>query len=442
MRKALLLFLVMLPGIMLTAQSNPASSPSVRPPTPAAGAAHTDFSPERLARIDRALQRYVDESRIAGAVALVLRDGQPVYERAIGWGDKEAGRRMTTDTIFRIASQTKAITSVAILSLVEEGKIGVTDPVSRFIPGFAKTTVAVRSAAGVEFVPARRPITIRDLLTHTAGISYGTDSEVADLYAAKGLGPAAGNGWYTADKNEPICDTMERLATLPFVAQPGEAWVYGYNTDILGCVVERASNVPLDEFIRTRITDPLGMKDTRFFLPANERDRLAAVYASGNDGAIMRAPDGAKGQGTYVDGPRRSFAGGAGLLSTARDYARFLEMIRNNGALGSVRILAPRTVALMTTNQVGSLHSAAGLGFGLGFETTDRFGANGMDSVGAYGWGGAYGTVYRVDPEARMVIVLMVQLMPNRSDIRTTFPTLVYQALLEAPVGGAEPAHR
>jgi CubicO group peptidase (beta-lactamase class C family) len=436
MRKAVVpLALLMLAGSILSAQSTPASQSSGRPPLPLstrlANAAEPVFSPERLARIDRALQQYVDDNRIAGAVALVLRDGQPVYERAVGWSDKEAGRRMAIDTVFRIASQTKAITSVAILSLVEEGKIGLNDPVSRFIAPFAKTTVVVRNETGVAFVPAKRPIVIRDLLTHTAGISYGTESNVAALYEAKALGPAAGNGWYTADKNEPICETMERLATLPFVAQPGEAWVYGYNTDILGCIVERASGLSLDEFIRTRITDPLGMKDTRFFLPASERNRLSAVYSSGSDGRITRAPEGSKGQGTYIDGPRRSFAGGAGLLSTASDYARFLEMIRNGGALGAVRILAPRTVELMTTNQVGSLHSATGLGFGFGFETTDRFGANGMDSLGAFGWGGAYGTVYRVDPQARLVIVLMIQLMPNRTDIRTAFPTLVYQALME-----------
>jgi CubicO group peptidase (beta-lactamase class C family) len=399
---------------------------------PVAGSA---LSTERLARLDKVLQQYVDENRLAGVVALVLRDGQPVYERAVGWSDKEAGRKMTADTIFRIASQTKAITSVAILSLVEEGKIGIGDPVSRYIPGFAKTTVAVQKEGGgpgdIDVVPAKRPITIRDLLTHTAGISYGTDRDVASLYEPKGLGPAAGNGWYTADKTEPICDTMERLASLPFVAQPGEAWVYGYNTDVLGCVVERASGTPLDAFIRTRITAPLGMKDTQFFLPANQRERLAAVYSSGSDGKIVRAPEGPKGQGHYVEGPRRSFAGGAGLLSTARDYARFLEMIRNGGALGGVRILSPRTVRLMTTNQVGTLHSATGLGFGFGFETTDRYGANGLDSQGAFGWSGAYSTTYRVDPDARLVIVFMVQMLPNTTDSRTKFPTMVQQALVE-----------
>ena len=405
--------------------SQSAARPRAAAPSPA-------FAAGRLARVDRLLQQYVDNDQIAGAVALVLRDGKVAYERAVGWSDKEAKRRMVPDTIFRIASQTKALTSVAVLSLVEEGRIGITDPVSRFIPAYAKTTVAIRKEGGEpEIVPARRAITVRDLLTHTAGISYGTEPHVRALYEGKGLGPAAGNGWYLADKDEAICDTMERLATLPFVAQPGESWVYGYNTDILGCVVERASGIPLDEFIRTRITAPLGMKDTRFFLPAAERDRLAAVYASGPDGKAVRASEGGRGQGMYADGPRRSFSGGAGLLSTARDYARFLEMIRNGGSLGQVRILAPRTVRLMTTNQVGTLHSSTGLGFGLGLETTDRYGANGMDAPGAFGWGGAYGSNYRVDPESRITMVLMIQLMPNTTDIARKFPTLVYQALID-----------
>ena len=197
---------------------------------------------------------------MAGAVALVLQDGQPAYERAIGWRDQPGGTAMTADTLFRIASQTKAITSVAILMLVEEGRIGLTDPVSRFIPAYAKTTVATRKpGGGIDIVPATRAITITDLLTHTAGIPYGTGEDVAKLYEAKGLGPAAGYGWYTADKDEPVCETMERLASLPFAAQPGEAWVYGYNTDILGCIVERASGESLDRFFQARIFDPLSM---------------------------------------------------------------------------------------------------------------------------------------------------------------------------------------
>ncbi len=385
--------------------------------------------PKRLTQIDQLLERYTAQNQVPGSVALVLENGKPVYQRAFGWADKEAGRKMVPDTLFRIASQSKAITSAAVLILIEEGKIGIDEPVSHFIPTFAKTTVAVRDEFGVKMVPAKGPITIRHLLTHTAGISYGTDPQVRDQYAAKGLGPAAGFGWYTADKDEPICESMSRLGTLPFVAQPGEAFVYGYNTDILGCVVEKASGKPLDEFIRARITGPLGLKDTRFFVPPAERDRLAAVYMSGADGLAVRAPDGAKGQGHYVDGPRKSFAGGAGLTSTARDYARFLEMIRNGGTLDGVRILGPRAVALMTTNQSGTLHSTAGLGFGFGFQTVDRYGASGMAGTGAFGWGGAYGTSYQVDPESGLVVVLMIQLMPNSTDIQPKFNTAVYQAL-------------
>lgn len=395
--------------------------------------AHADASPriapERLARLDTALQRYVEEDRIAGAVALVLRNGQPVYERALGWSDKEAGRRMSADTVFRIASQTKAITSAAILILAEEGKLTLTEPVSRTIPAFAKTTVASAQGAGGAPIAARRPITLHDLLTHTAGISYGTDDAIKAAYREQGLGPAAGFGWYTADKDEPVCTTMERLATLPFAAQPGEAWVYGYNTDILGCVVERAAGMPLDAFIRSRITGPLGMKDTVFFLPPAQRERLAAVYGSGKDGRIERAPEGSRGQGHYIEGPRRNFAGGAGLLSTARDYARFLEMIRRGGALDGVRILSPRSVRLMRSNQSGALYPQSGLGFGYGFEVTERFGAHGLDGEGAFGWSGAYGTMYRVDPESGLVLVLMLQLLPNHTDIQSVFSTVTYQAL-------------
>jgi CubicO group peptidase (beta-lactamase class C family) len=304
--------------------------------------------------------------------------------------------------------------------------------VSKFIPEFDRTTVAVRTDTGRAIVAAHRRITIRDLLTHTACISYGTDSLVAPLYAAAGLGPAAGWGWYTGDKNEPVCLTMQRLASLPFVAQPWERFVYGYNTDILGCVVERVAGASLDAVIRTRITGPLGMKDTYFFLPPDKRTRLTAVYANGSDMKAMRAPDGPRGQGDYVDGPRRSFSGGAGLLSTARDYARFLQMLLNGGTLDGVRILGPKTVALMSTNQTGTLYSQTGQGFGLGFSLVERPGADGrVESVGTFGWGGAYGSNYNVDPKEHLVLVFMIQQLPNRTDVAAKFPVLVYQALVE-----------
>ncbi|MEZ4702791.1 MAG: serine hydrolase domain-containing protein [Rhodothermales bacterium] len=385
----------------------------------------------RLARVDSVLERYVRENRVAGAVGLVLRDGEVVYERAVGWADREAKRPMTTETVFRIASQTKAITSAALLMLVEEGRINLNEPVSRWMPTFAKTTVAVPSDTGVVMVPARRPILVRDLLTHTAGISYGRDAALAERYLEQGLGYGEAYGWYFAHLEEPACERLDRLGSLPFTAQPGERFVYGYNTDILGCIVERESGQSLDAFIAERITRPLGMRSTWFFMPPDQRSRLAAVYTPAADGTMERAPDGPLGQGDYVDGPRVSFAGGAGLLSTARDYARFLEMIRHAGTLDGVHYLAPHTVALMTSNQVGDLHNENGLGFGLGFETTDRAGANDFASVGSFGWSGAYGSVYEVDPHERLVLVLMIQVVPYvGSGIRESFKAAVYQSLV------------
>jgi CubicO group peptidase (beta-lactamase class C family) len=429
-------------ALALAAVASPLAAQPARAP---AARASNGFSPERLARVDRFLQQSVDSNRIGGAVALVLRDGQVAYQKSVGWVDREARRPMTPDAIFRIASQSKAITSTAVLMLVEEGKIALGDTVSRFIPEFAHTTVASRADSGRTVGPAKRQITIFDLLTHTAGISYGTERWIADQYAAKGLGPAAGNGWYTADKTEPVCETMSRLATLPFVTQPGEAFVYGYNTDILGCVVERASGLSLDDFIRTRITGPLGMTDTYFFVPPAKASRLVTLYMNDSTGRTVRAPEGSRGQGHYVQGPRRSYSGGAGIVSTARDYARFLQMVLNRGEIDGVRILSPRSVDLMTSNQIPAIYGNNGKGFGLGFETVERVGANGYYSVGSFGWGGAYGSNYEVDPAERMVVVFMTNQMPNRSDVAAKFPTLVYQALTDvAPRAGwsARPAVR
>jgi CubicO group peptidase (beta-lactamase class C family) len=391
------------------------------------------LSSDRLARIEHYLQRQVDDGNLAGAVVLVARHGHVAYVTAVGMADREARRPMSMDAIFRIASQSKAVTSVAIMMLVEEGAIALSDPVSRFIPAYAHTTVAVPGDTGLAIVPARRAITIRDLLTHTAGISYGTEEFVAERYRAAGLGPAAGYGWYFADKAEPICTSMERLAALPFVAQPGERWVYGYNTDILGCVVERASGMPFDRFLATRIFDPLDMRDTRFFLPAEQRRRLTAVYAAQPGGGIARAAEGARGQGTYVDGPRASFSGGAGLLSTAGDYGRFLQMLLNGGQLEGARLLGPMTVRLMTVNQSDTLYDGPDHGFGLGFEILERDGGDGtIGSAGAFSWGGAYHSSYFVDPEQELVAVLLTQHLPAAVNVTGRFKTLVYQAVIEA----------
>jgi CubicO group peptidase (beta-lactamase class C family) len=401
------------------------------PPTGAQAQREAGFDPARLARLDSLFQRYAAEGRIGGAVGLVLRDGATVWQGAAGWADREAGRPMTPDAIFRIASQTKAVTSVAVMILVEEGRLGLNDPVARYLPSFARSMVAEAADSGRVPVAAARPVTIRHLLTHTAGLSYGREPRVAERYAAAGLGPAAGNGWYLADKDEPVCATMDRLGALPLVAQPGERFVYGYATDVLGCVVERASGLPFDRFVRERISGPLGMRDTEFFLRPDQRGRLAAVYAVGGDGTVRRAEPGPRGQGDYEEGPRRNFSGGAGLLSTARDYARFLEMLRRRGELDGVRVLSPRSVELMTTGQIGTRFDPEGAGFGLGFRVVEQAGAGGgFASVGAFGWGGAYNTTYLVDPAQGLVLVFMAQHLPaGNLDLADRFATLVYAAL-------------
>jgi CubicO group peptidase (beta-lactamase class C family) len=394
------------------------------------------FSAARLSRLTAYLQAEVDSGRTAGVVAMIVRNGRVVYEQAVGMADREARRAMTPRTLFRIASQTKAVTSVAAMMLVEEGKLGLNDPVSRYIPAYSRTTVAtVVDSAGMKIarvVPARRQITIRDLLTHLTGVSYGTDSLVRERYAAAELGPNAGAGWYFTDKREPVCVSMERLATLPFVAQPGERWVYGYSSDILGCVVERASGLAFDKFVRTRITEPLGMADTRFCVPAADRERLAAVYSLGPKG-LERAPEGPRGQGDYVDGPCASFSGGAGLVSTAGDYIRFLTMLAAGGALGGTSILSPTTVSLMTHDHVGDLYGGPESGFGLGFEVfADPPRAGRYGSPGAYGWGGAYFTSYWVDPQQKLAVVMMTQLAPaTGSLLQDRFRALVYQAIVK-----------
>jgi len=390
------------------------------------------FDPLRLARIDEVMQAAVDEGQVAGVVTMVVRHGRVAQAGAYGWADQEAGRPMTTDALFRIASQSKAVTSVAIMTLIEEGRLLLGDPVSRFLPAFASATVALASDSGLVRVPVRRAITIRDLLTQSAGISYGTEPLVAELYRAAGLGPAAGFGWYFADKTEPICDSMDRLGSLPFVAHPGEAFVYGYATDILGCVVERVSGQTLEEYFESAIFRPLGMEDTFFFLPEEDRQRLTAVYAATAGGAIQRAPEGPLGQGAYVEGPRGSFSGGAGLVSTAMDYARFLQMLLNGGTLDGARILGPKTVALMARDHLGPLYGGQGLGFGLGFQVLEDPALAGQyGSPGLYSWGGAYATTYWIDPVEGMVGVFMIQLLPRGDmDLAERFRTLVYQAIV------------
>jgi CubicO group peptidase (beta-lactamase class C family) len=389
------------------------------------------LSTERLERLTAALQQYVDDDKLAGSVTLIARRGKIAYLEAVGERDREARAPMGTDSIFRIASQTKAIVSVGALLLAEEGKLLLTDPVGKYLPAFLETSVAVptQGADRYEVVKASRPITIRDLLTHTSGFSYGTGIG-GDRWAEAGL-----EGWYFADRNEPIRESVARMAALPAQAQPGERWIYGYNTDILGAVVEQVSGQPLDRFLTERILEPLGMTDTHFYLPRDKRDRLATVY-SATPGGLARAPDagGTTGsQGAYVDGPRKSFSGGAGLLSTATDYARFLQMLLNGGELDGERILSRKTVELMTADHLDTIDFRPGQGFGLGVSVLEDVGARGTPgSLGEFGWGGAYHTTYWVDPREELVVVHLTQLLPaGNVDDQGKVRALIYQAIAD-----------
>ena len=388
------------------------------------------MSTERLERLTTVWEQYVESGALPGAVIRVQRRGRVVYERAFGYRDMEAGDRQETDDIFRIASQTKAIVSAAIMILQEEGKLVIQQPVGLHLPELMETTVAVEDGdGGYTVVPAERPVTIRDLLTHTAGVGYGGGLP-EDRWAEAGI-----QGWYFADREEPIRETVRRMAGLPFQAQPGERFVYGYSTDILGAVVEVASGMPLDAYLRSRIFEPLGMADTHFYLPGSKRDRLTVVYRGSRDGPLERSPEGSgmSGQGLYVDGPRTSFSGGAGLLSTARDYARFLQAMLDGGELDGVRILSPKSVEIMTENHVGDL-LGPGVGFGLGFQVVRDLGARGtMGSLGEFSWGGAYHSTYWGDFTEDLVVTYFTQLLPAPArDDHARLRTLVYQAITES----------
>ena len=394
---------------------------------PRVAPAEAGFAPGRLERLGTILEDYVAGGSLPGAVVMVLRDGAVVYEKAVGRSDAEADSPLATDAIFRIASQTKAVVSVAVLMLQEDGALLITDALGAHLPAFESTTVAVpREDGGYDVVAANRPVTIRDLLTHTAGISYGYGPG-GDRWQEAGI-----TGWYFGHCDEPVRATVDRMAALPFQAQPGERFVYGYATDILGALVEEVSGQTLDDFLRSRLFEPLDMRDTHFYLPPDKVDRLAAVHGHDREGELIRSPEGPgmNTQGEYVTGPRASFSGGAGLLSTARDYARFLQMMLNGGALGGARILSPSTVALMTSNHVGDLMGGAS-GFGLGFQLRLDLGAAGQPgSVGDYGWGGAYHTTYWVDPAERLVVVYFTQLRSFRPvDDHAKLRAVIYGAL-------------
>ena len=386
-------------------------------------------SSERLERLTATLQRYVDNGQLAGGVALVARHGRVVYHEAFGMRDMESREAMQKDAIFRIASQTKALVSVAVMVLQEQGKLLISDDLSKYLPEFEATTVAIeQDKGGYKVEPSRRPITLRDLLTHTAGIDYG--SGIAEDRWAK----ADIQGWYFAHREEAVRETVARMASLPFSAHPGERFVYGYNTDILGAVVERVSGKSIDAFLRKAILDPLGMEDTHFYLPPSKADRLATVYSATERG-LERAPEPGLGigQGHYVKGPRVSFSGGAGLVSTAKDYARFLQMMLNGGTLDGRRVLSRKSVELMTVDHLNGIEFRPGQGFGLGFSVVTDVGARGQPgTMGEFGWGGAYHSTYWVDPREGLVVVYLTQLIPAKDlDEHAKLRALVYQAIAD-----------
>ena len=388
------------------------------------------FSAERLKRLTEIFQAYVADGKLAGSVVLVARRGKIVYLHAFGQRDREANAPMSEDAIFRIASQTKALVSVGVMILQEQGKLLIGDPVGRYLPEFQKTTVAVpKKDGGYDVVEAKQPITIRHLLTHTAGIGYG-EGVARDRWQAASI-----QGWYFADRDEPVGTTVSRMAALPFDAQPGERWVYGYSTDILGALIERVNGESLADFLAKHLFGPLGMQDTQFYLPDSKVGRLAVVYSATPAGKLERAPDPGTGvgQGAYVKGPRKSFSGGAGILSTATDYARFLQMMLNGGEFDGKRILSRKTVELMTVDHLVSKQVEEGVGFGLGFSVVKDLGARGVPgSVGEFGWGGAYHSSYWVDPKKELVVVYFTQLLPARDvDDHGKLRTLIYQAIMD-----------
>lgn len=385
------------------------------------------LSSERLNYLTQIFQDYINDDELSGATILVARKGKIAYFESFGKNDIENNVPMTKGSIFRIASQTKAIVSTGIMMLQERGKLLITDPVGKYMPAFMETKVAVAKDDGpYEIVEADRPITIRDLLTHTSGVSYGYGI-AADLWQEAKI-----QGWYFADRDEPIQATVNRMAELPFESHPRTKFVYGYNTDILGALIEVVSGESLDVFLKKNILDPLGMVDTHFYLPLEKRERLATVYSATENG-LERAPNpgGMVGQGAYVDGPRKSFSGGAGLLSTSMDYARFLQMMLNKGEFDGKRIISRKTVELMTTNHL-PFPRDEGQGFGLGFSTVEDLGLRGeLGSEGEFAWGGAYHSSYWVDPKEEMVVVYFTQLIPAGDiDDHGKLRALIYQAIM------------
>ena len=396
------------------------------------------FSPEKLERLPAILKEAVEQKQIAGGVALVARRGRVIHVSLAGLQDIESKTPMADGTIFRLASMSKPITSVAVMHLIEDGKLKLTDTLSKFVPEFKEMKVAVPSQDGKSFetVKAEREITIHDLLTHSSGITYRIlqKPHVAKLYEEAGVCDGL------AESPVSLAENVRKIARLPLVCQPGSAWEYGLYTDVLGHVVEVVSGQSLEDFMRERIFAPLKMNDTSFNLARDKHSRLVSLYTILDDKSFRKVGDKAVTTGPFVYSgtvPTRAdnkyFSGGAGLVSTAGDYFRFGQMMLNGGELNGVRVLKAETVALMTKNQLGKFrvppdNSLMGYGFGVVSEEGKKD-KNDPASVGTFAWGGAFGTYFWVDPRNELVAVFMVQVFPPDFTLSTEFKKAVYAAM-------------
>ncbi len=400
------------------------------PGLPAAVPGDIGLSAERLARVGRAIQGHVDAGELGGAVALVARRGRVAHFEALGRMDGEAqgGVPMRTDALFGIASMTKPITSTAVMMLYEEDRFQLDDPVSRYVPELAEMEVIVVEDghegpdAPYTTEPAKAQITIRDLLRHTSGFTYDfrNPGPVGRLYREQ-LQP---------DETASLGDFVAMLAELPLARQPGTGYDYSLSTDVLGYLVEVVAEQPFERFLEQRIFEPLGMTDTAFWVPPRKAERMTTLYAAGEDGKVKPAVR------PYFRGyrqPPAASSGGAGLVSTAADYARFLQMLLNGGRANGVRLLSRKSVELMTTGHLGEMRRDfyPGYDFGLGFAVrVDLGGAGSLGSVGEYGWSGIFSTYFFVDPREEMFAVLMTQTSPfDTLDLGSRFKKLVYQAI-------------
>jgi CubicO group peptidase (beta-lactamase class C family) len=384
------------------------------------------MSTERLKRLSAAMRGYIERGEVAGTVTLVARHGRIVQLEAQGFMDLESRTPMRKDTIFRIASMTKPITSVAVMMLMEEGKYLLTDPVSKFIPEFKNPKVLVVNHPGSSrsasmLVPANREITIQDLLTQSAGLPAASSVPLREEWAK-----------FTKDTpaDETIADYCKRLARLPLNNQPGTAWEYGPATTVLGYLVEVVSGQPFDRFLAERIFRPLEMNDTFFYTPDDKVNRLVTLY-DGKSGALK-----ASRPGREMRGSKTFFNGAGGLLSTAEDYARFCQMLVANGSFNGARLLSRKSVELMTSNAIGDRPiwpDLAGYRFGLGFRVLTDVGKSGvLGSLGSYGWGGAYGTYFFIDPKEDMFGILMIQQNSHSHlNIRVETQSLAEQAIID-----------